>query len=175
MTEIIASLAVPVIIGIVGLIMLFGKKAYFDAFVAGARDGLMTAVRLLPTLTALIVCISMLTASGVLDIITDFITPAARFLGIPAELVPLLLTRPVSGSASTASYAALLERYGADSFVSFCASVIMGSSDTMLYVISVYFSSVGIRKSRYAIPVALIVMIFCIFFSSVISRLWFKA
>ncbi|MGM9683372.1 MAG: spore maturation protein [Eubacteriales bacterium] len=174
MAEYIASLAVPVIVCIVGLLMLFGKYPYFDSFVEGAKDGLSTAVRLLPTLVALMVGVNMLKASGALDTLSGLLAPAASFLGIPSELLPLLMTRPFSGSASTAAYSSLLENYGADSYVALCASVIMGSSDTMLYVITVYFSSVGVKKSRYAIPCATLVMLFCIFFSCLICRIWFK-
>ncbi len=174
MAEFLASLAIPAIVCIVGLIMLVSKKSYFDSFVAGARNGLETAVKLLPTLAALMVGIGMLRASGALDALAALITPAAEAIGVPPGLVPLLLTRPFSGSASTAAYSALLGEYGPDSFTALCASVIMGSSDTMLYVITVYFSSVGIKKSRYAIPCAVAVMIFCIFFSCFICRLWFN-
>lgn len=174
MIEYLSSLAIPAVICIVGLFMLFSKKNYFDSFAEGARDGLKSAIGILPTLIALMVAINMLNASGLPTLIAEIISPAASKIGVPAELVPLLITRPVSGSASTAAYSSLLETYGADSFVALCASVIMGSSDTMLYVISVYFSFVGIKKSRYAIPCATAVMLFCIFFSCLICRIWFK-
>ena len=84
------------------------------------------------------------------------------------------MVRPISGSASTASFDALLRQVGADSFPALCAAVIMGSSDTMIYVIGLYFSSVGIRKSRYAFFCATLVMIFGIILSCLICRLWFK-
>lgn len=154
--------------------MLFGNKGYFDAFTSGAKDGLKTAVNILPTLIALMVSINMLNASGLTLMIADKLSPIFSKLGVPPELLPLLITRPVSGSASTAAYSSLLKNYGADSFPSLCASVIMGSSDTILYIISVYFSYVGIKKSRYAIPTATAVMIFCVFFSCLICRIWFK-
>ena len=94
--------------------------------------------------------------------------------GIPADILPLILTRPVSGSASTAAYAKLLEECGPDSAAAVCASIIMGSSDTMIYVISVYFSkAAGVRSTRHAFPVATIVMIFCILLSCVLFRLMF--
>ncbi|MBQ8140754.1 MAG: spore maturation protein [Clostridia bacterium] len=174
MIEYISSLAIPAVICIAGLFMLFGKKPYFESFTEGAKSGLRTAVGILPTLIALVIAINLFNASGIPKLLSDAISPAAEKIGVPAELIPLLITRPISGSASTAAYSSLIEEYGADSFVSLCASVIMGSSDTMLYIISVYFSSVGIKKSRYAIPCAAVVMLFCIFFSCLICRLWFK-
>jgi spore maturation protein B len=161
MTEYLSSLAIPLILAFAGCLMLFGKTPYFDSFTEGAKDGLKSAVSLLPTLVALMAGVGMLRASGFTEVLSSAIAPLTVKVGIPSELLPLLLVRPFSGSASTAAFSALLEEYGADSFVSLCASVIMGSSDTMVYVISVYFSSVGIKKSRYTIPSAIIVMIFC--------------
>ena len=174
MIEYISSLAIPLVVCIVGAIMLFGKKAYFESFIEGARDGLKTAVAILPTLIALMIAINMLSASGITALLADTISPAAEKIGVPSELIPLLISRPISGSASTAAYSSLIEELGADSFPALCASVIMGSSDTMLYVIGVYFSSVGLKKSRYAIPCAVAVMLFCIFFSCLICRIWFN-
>lgn len=174
MIERISALAIPAVICIAAMLMLFGKKDYFSLFTAGAKEGLRTAASILPTLIALMIAINMLNASGILDAISNALSPLAERVGIPTEILPLLVTRPVSGGASTAAYSALLERYGADSFPALCASVIMGSTDTMLYVICLYFSSVGIRKTRYAIPTAVAVMIFSVFFSCLICRIWFK-
>ena len=174
MPEYLSSLAIPAIVCIAGAFMAFGKKPYFDSFTEGAREGLRSAVGLLPTLIALMVAIEMLNASGVTELVASKVSPLTEAIGIPSGLVPLLLTRPFSGSASTAAYSSLLSQYGADSLTGLCASVIMGSSDTMLYVIGIYFSSVGIKKSRYAIPAALSVMLFCIFFSCLLCRIWFK-
>ena len=175
MIEYLSSLAIPLILAFAGCLMLFGKTPYFDSFTEGAKDGLKSAVSLLPTLVALMAGVGMLRASGFTEILSAALSPLTDKVGIPSELLPLLLVRPFSGSASTATFSALLGEYGADSFVALCASVIMGSSDTLVYVISVYFSSVGIKKSRYAIPCALAVMIFCIVFSCLICRLWFKS
>ncbi len=174
MIERISALAIPAVLCIAALFMMLGKKDYFALFTTGAREGLHTAVSILPTLIALMIAINMLSASGILDALCTVLSPIAERIGVPAEILPLLVTRPVSGGASTAAYSALLARYGADSFPALCASVIMGSTDTMLYIICLYFSSVGIRKTRYAIPTAVAVMLFSVFFSCLICRLWFK-
>ena len=174
MIERIAALAIPAVICIAALFMLFGKKDYFSHFTEGAKDGLRTSLSILPTLIALMIAINMLSASGLPDALSRTLSPVAERLGIPTEILPLLLTRPVSGSASTAAYSTLLARFGADSFPALCASVIMGSTDTMLYVICLYFSSVGIKRTRYAIPAALAVMLFSVLFSCLICRMWFK-
>lgn len=160
----------PLLMGLVGSLVLHGKRSSFDAFVRGAREGLETAVRLLPTLTALLVAVGMLNASGAVRSVSAWLSPVFSALGVPSELLPLLLSRPFSGSAATASYAALLDEQGADSFAAACASVIMGSSDTVVYVVTVYFSSVGVKRTRYALPVSLLLMAFCIFFSCFLCR-----
>ena len=171
--EALSAAALPTIIAAVGLLMLLHPHG-FESFTSGAAKGLECAVRLAPTLVALLVCVRMIGASGAVELLARLLSPIFEKLGVPSQLLPLLVTRPISGSAATASYSELLKTYGADSFVSLCASVIMGSSDTMVYIISVYFSSVGIKKSRYAYPLATAVMLFCIFFSCLVCRLWFK-
>ena len=173
MIDVISALPMPLILGVVGIILLIGKKDRFESFLIGARQGLHTAINLLPTLCALIVGVSMLSASGAIELLSRFLSPVASAIGVPTELLPLLLTRPFSGSASTASFVELLERVGADSLAGLCASVIFATSDTMVYIISVYFSSVGIKRSRAAFPIATAVMLFCIFFSCFLCRLWF--
>ena len=172
--EEIFSYILPGIVSAVGIIFLISKRDLFNEFLAGAREGIGTAIGLAPTLVGLVVAIKMLNASGALQIISAAISPVFRALGVPTELLPLLLTRPFSGSASMATYSELLGEYGADSFVSLCASVIMGSSDTIVYVIAVYFSSVGVKRSGNAFPIAFTVMLFCIFFSCFICSAVFK-
>lgn len=174
MIEEIFSYILPAIVCLVGVILLVSKRDLFSEFLCGANEGMGTAIKLAPTLVALIVALKMLSASGALELVAELCSPLFERIGVPTELLPLLLTRPVSGSASMAAYSELLEQYGADSFTSLCASVIMGSSDTLVYVIAVYFSSVGIKKSRHAFPCAFLIMIFCIFFSCFICRMLFK-
>ena len=173
MIDIISALPMPLILAAVGIVLLLGKQDRFDSFLTGARQGLQTAIQLLPTLCALIVGVSMLNASGAVALLSHLLSPLVSAIGVPADILPLLLTRPFSGSASTASFVDLLERVGADSFAGLCASVIFATSDTMVYIISVYFSSVGIKRSRAALPIATAVMLFCIFLSCFFCRLWF--
>lgn len=165
-----STVIIPLTVATAGVFMIGGRRAGFDDFLEGAREGLRTAVRLCPTLCALMVAVGMLRASGLTVVLSQWIAPLADGIGVPSELVPLLLTRPVSGSAAMAEYASLLQECGADSFAADCASVIMGSSDTAIYVITVYFSAAGVRKTRYALPLALFGMLFCIFFSCFLCR-----
>ncbi len=169
-----AAWAIPLVIVSCGVILMSGRRDYFSVFTEGAREGLSTAVRLLPTLCAMLCGIGMLRASGLLDLLGNLLAPVMGRVGIPSELTPLLLTRPFSGSASLAVFKDLMTSLGADCFPALCAAVIMGSSDTAVYVLSVYFSSVGIRRTRYALPCALTVMAFCVTFSCLVCRILFK-
>ena len=170
MINTISSAVLPAILFLVALITLRSDRGAFDAFLDGASGGIRTAAGLLPSLCALIVATSMLFASGLADAIAYALSDLFNVIGLPSGITPLLITRPISGSASTAAYTELLEKYGADSSASTLASVIMGSSDTVIYVISVYFASAGVKRTRHAMPVAFAAMIFCILFASFICR-----
>lgn len=171
-TDLISSLVIPLILLAVAFFLAKGGKSdYLGAFCKGAADGLRTTVGLVPTMVLLMTALSMLTASGALEMISGALSPIGEKIGVPAEIIPLIITRPISGSAANASFAALLDTAGADSLAAFAASVIMGSSDTVIYIISVYFSGAShVKKTRHAVPVAVIVMLFCIFFSCFIAR-----
>ncbi len=173
MTEAISSAVLPVVLFVTALSVLATDSGTFDAFLSGASEGMGTAVKLLPSLCALIVAVEMLFASGFSEFAAEALSGVCGAVGLPSEIMPLLITRPISGSASTAAYTELLDLLGPDSPAVLAASVIMGSSDTVIYVISVYFSSAGIKKTRYALPVAFATMIFCILFSSFICRVFF--
>ncbi len=173
MTEAVSAAVLPSILFLTALVVLFSDKSSFDFFLSGAADGVRSAVGLLPSLCALIVAVEMLFASGFAEFAADALSGILGAVGLPSEIVPLLITRPISGSASTAAYTELIDKYGPDSMAVLIASVIMGSSDTVIYVISVYFSAVNIKKTRHAMAAALLTMLFSIFLSSVICRLFF--
>lgn len=169
-----ASWIIPLVTALAGALMLFGRRDLFACFTAGAMDGLRTALRLFPSLLAMLCGVAMLRASGLPDLLAAWLSPVCTRLGIPAELTPLLVTRPFSGSASLAVFGDLLSALGPDSFPALCAAVIMGSSDTSVYVLSVYFSSVGVKHTRWAVPCALAVTVFCTFFGCLVCRLLFN-
>ncbi|MGN1094960.1 MAG: spore maturation protein [Eubacteriales bacterium] len=168
----IASLVIPIVICAVGTILSFSKKADFEDLSDGVNEGLNVCIRLVPTLIILMVAVSMLSASGAIDFLVRSLSPIGEKIGIPIEILPLILMRPVSGSASNAMIAELFEKYGADSFAGRTASVLLGSSDTIIYVCAVYFSSVGIKKTRHALPAAFLTMIFSVFVSCAVCRLF---
>lgn len=131
----------------------------FDAFIEGAKEGFKTAVMIIPYLVAFLVAIAMFRASGAMDVITAGLTSAVESLCFDAEWVsslPTMLMKPLSGSGSRGMMIDVMNTYGADSFAGRVASCVQGSTDTTFYIIAVYFGSVGIKKTRYAVPYALL-------------------
>ena len=174
MIETLSAAVLPVILLCAALPMLSRRRDYFSVFTEGAAEGLRTAVRLLPAMTALTAALSMFEASGAAGLLTEILAVPAGILGIPPEILPLAVTRPLSGSASTAAYAELLRTCGADSLPAFCASVLLGSSDTLVYIVSVYFSGApGVRRTGYAIPIAAVTALFGLFLSCAVGRAWY--
>lgn len=153
--------------------MLFSRKDLFSEFLKGAKEGLDTSVRLLPTLVGLLSAIYMFNASGAAGALASFLAPVGEKIGIPSEIVPLILVRPLSGGASTAIISDILNSSGPDSLAGRCASLIAGSSDTLLYVISVYFGAVGVKKTRGTLPVSTLTMVFCTFLACFLCRVFF--
>ncbi len=156
MSSIVLALVAPLIIGSVALYGLLKNVDVFSAMIDGTSDGLRTVVRIFPALVALLSAVYMLRASGALEVLTRLCTPILSLLGIPPETAPLIFLRPVSGSGALAIGSELINKYGPDSLVGRTAAVMLGSTETTFYVIAVYFGAAGIRKSRYAIPAALV-------------------
>lgn len=146
----------PCVIAFIVCYALFKKVPVFDAFVVGAKDGIKMIYNIAPTLVGLIVSVTMLKASGVLDLLTDLLSPVTDKIGFPGELLPMTLLRPVSGGGSTALLNQVLTDFGPDSFLGRCASVIAGSTETTFYAITVYFGAVKIKKIRHTLFAALV-------------------
>ena len=173
MVSVLSSLTAPLVLTLAALVAVFSKRASSSDMLSGIKDGVGSGVSLLPTLIMLVVSVSMLSASGAVDLLSDLLAPLFSKLGIPKEILPLILMRPFSGSGSNAMVAEIFEKYGADGIVGRTASVLAGSSETVVYVISVYFSAVNVKKTRYALPAAFLTMLFCVFFSSFLCRVLF--
>ena len=152
-----SSLILPIIILIFGLILLLSKKDIQKAFYSGAKEGIRSSFDLMPNLCLLIVGTSMLSNSGAIDIISKILDPVFEFLKIPSEILPLIITRPLSSGASIAAYEDIVSRFGVDSFAALCGAVTMASSDTVIYVISMYFSSTSVQKTKYTVPCAVFI------------------
>lgn len=150
-----AGWLVPAVIaGILLYALLRGVKV-FDVFVRGAREGLSASIKILPAMVALMTAVGMMHVSGALDLLTTALAPVARGLGLPPELLPLALLRPVSGSGAMVIFKDVLTRFGPDGTVGRIASVLMGSTETTFYTVAVYFGAVGVTRTRHALPAAL--------------------
>ena len=153
--NVLLTLAVPLILAAVGLCAVIKGVDIFPAMAKGALEGLNTLKDMFPALVVMFPAIYMLRASGALDALSELLRPALTAIGIPPETVPLALLRPVSGSAATAVAADIIHSCGADSLAGRTAAVMLGSSETTLYVIAVYFGAAKIKDTRHAIPAAL--------------------
>ncbi len=146
---------VPLLLLAISLTALYRKENGYDILLQGAGEGLKLIVTLLPTLIMLLTAVHMLRASGAVEWLSRFAAPVFRLFGIPPETAVLVLIRPISGSAALAVGAELMASYGVDSPVGRTAAVMLGSTETTFYTISVYFGAAGIKKTRYTLPAAL--------------------
>jgi len=167
----VSEAAIPVLIAAVIILGAYRKLPVFDTFLEGAKEGLATTVRILPVLVGIMLGIEVMKASGALDMIVGLLKPVADFLGVPGEILPMALLRPISGSASLGLLSKQLKEYGPDSLVGRILSVMMGSTETIFYTITVYFGAVGVRKTRYTLQTALISGLSGIIASVVVCRI----
>ncbi len=151
----LSSLIVPFIICTTALIGILKNCDVFSVFTEGAKDGLKVTIGILPSLIGLLVAVYMLRASGFIDALASLLTPVFRFIGIPTETALLVLLRPFTGSGALAIGSEIISEYGADSLVGRTAAVMLGSTETTFYVISIYFGSLGVKKLRHTVPAAL--------------------
>ncbi len=154
--SIFSSYSLPILLLVIVGFGLIKKVNVFSAFCDGATDALRVSLKILPSLIALLVAVTMFRSSGALDFLISLLSPVFSFLGIPNEIIPLSLLRPVSGSGSLALITDLLENYPPDSMIGRMASVIMGSTETTFYTIAVYFGAVGIKNIRHTLKAALL-------------------
>lgn len=150
------ELLIPLLMIIIAVFALAKKQDVYSALLDGGLDGLKLLLSIAPALVVLLTAVYMLRASGAIDLLTRLLAPVSRVFGIPAETLPLVLLRPFSGSAALAVGADLMAVYGVDSLIGRTAAVMLGSTETTFYTISVYFGAAGVKKTRYAIPAALI-------------------
>lgn len=151
----IASYVLPAVIMLILCFGMVKKLNVFDCFVEGAKQGFDTFLTLLPVMTGLVVAVSMLRSSGAIAILQWLLSPMAKLLGIPSEVVPLCILSPISGSGSLSMYENILQTYGPDSYVGRVASVLSGATETTFYAATVYLGSIQIKKSGVVIPCAL--------------------
>ena len=152
----ITSLAVPFTILIIVVYGIIEKQSVFDVFLEGAKEGIQIIVGIFPTLLGLFLSINILRASGIIDAITNLALPILNLLKVPAEILPLAILRPISGSASMAVATDIMNNFGVDSLIGLISSTIMGSTETTLYTIALYTSAVKIKNTRFVLIAALL-------------------
>lgn len=146
----------PILIALLLLYALLKKVALYDAFVAGAKEALPLLVSVLPYMAAMLTAISLLRTSGAMDALLDAAAPVFAFMGFPKELLPLFTLRTFSGSAAAALLNDVFASHGPDSFLGLAASLMLGSTETIFYTVALYFGAVDVKKTRVAVPVALL-------------------
>ncbi len=172
--NVISIAAIPMMITlIIGHGYIKGVKLY-DEFVEGAKDGFKTVVRIMPCLIAIFLAIGIFKESGALNFLSKILGPPAKLIGIPNEVIPLVILKPISGSGSLAMVKDIINSYGPDSLAGRVASTMLGSSETIFYTMAIYFGAVGIKKSRYTLICAMMSHLAGVIAAAIICRIIFK-
>jgi spore maturation protein B len=148
--------AIPVLLVAIPLAGIIRKVKVYDVFIDGAKEGFEVAVRIIPFLVGILVAIGMFRGSGAMDLLMAGVRPLVAPIGFPPELVPLAILRSLTGSGSLAFTTDLIKTHGPDSLIARTAATMYGSSETTFYVLAVYFGAVAVRRTRHAVPAALI-------------------
>lgn len=164
---------VPLLLILASALVLRKNESSYDLLISGAGEGLQLVATILPTLIILMTAVTMLRSSGAMELLSSLLAPAFSLFGVPPETAILVLIRPISGSAALAVGADLMAQYGPDSPIGRTAAVMLGSTETTFYTVSVYFGAAGIRKTRYAVPAALFADFVGFFMASLTVRLFF--
>ncbi|MCU9613751.1 spore maturation protein [Caldibacillus lycopersici] len=164
---------IPILIGFILVHGTWKKVPTYETFVEGGKEGIKIAISIIPFLVGMLVSIAIFRASGALQFFVDLIKPFLEFIGVPAEIVPLAIIRPISGTAALGMTSDLIATYGPDSFIGRLASVLQGSTDTTFYVLTVYFGAVGIKKMGDALKIGLLADAVGIIASIIVVTLFF--
>ena len=170
----ISTLILPVLILIILCWGICKKQPIYEQFIDGAKDGFNVAIKIIPYLVAIIVAISVFRASGLMDGLSSLISGITAKIGLPTEVLPLVFTRSLSGSATLGLFSELVNNIGTDNYTAKLAAIIVGSSETTFYVLSVYFGSIGILKFRYALLTGLIADFAGIVFAVITATYFFS-
>lgn len=170
MIETISLYILPIMILSILTLGMAKKVPVYEEFIEGAKDGFKVAVSIIPYLVAIIVAVSMFKASGILDILKNFTNSF-----VPPDIIPIIFTRSLSGSATLGLFSEIAKNLGPDSYVTKLAAIMVGSSETTFYVLAVYFGSIGIKKYRYALLTGIIADITGIVLAILVARMFFLA
>ena len=169
----ISNMLIPIIMLLIIMYAIKKKVPIYDSFINGAKEGLELGASILPNLIAMLFATNILLKSGIVDSLFILLKPIFSILNIPIEVLPMALIRPISGNASFAIMIDLIRTHGVDSFIGRIAATMQGATDTTIYVIALYFGSIGIKKTRYALPVGLLTDFFAIVISIILVSFLF--
>ncbi len=151
----------------------FHKVPVYETFTEGAKEGFEISIRIIPYLIAMMVAVAMFRASGAIDLLALAFEPILEFIGMPADLLPLAITRSLSGSGARGIFAEIATNYGGNAPITKTAAVMLGSSETTFYVLSVYFGAVGVKKFRHAVAAGIVADLAGILVALLVSKLFF--
>lgn len=169
-----ASMIIPVIVLFIIIYGFIKGVSIYEKFLIGVEEGLKMSFKIFPSMFAMVICINVFLKSNIINDIVLFLEPVFKFLNYPKQLVSLALMRPLSGSSSLMIMDNILKINGPDSFIGRVASVLQGSSDTTIYILGLYFSSVGIKKIKYSLVVGLLADLMAVIISIVMVRILFN-
>lgn len=170
----IVDAIMPLIIAVVVIYGMFKKVKVYECFVEGAKDGIKICFKIFPYLLAMIMAVGIFKASGAMGIFTKITAPLAAIIGLPPEVVPLVVIKPLSGSGALGIFAQTLKEYGPDSFIGIVASIIMGSTETIFYTITVYYGAAGIKKIRHTLWAAIFADLIAIIMAVITAKNMFR-
>jgi len=171
--QLIANLLIPLITIIVLIYGIYRKIDIYDSFISGISEGLKMSLSIFPTIMAMVIAINLLINSNIILDLTNFLTKFLNIISFPKEILPIALLRPISSSASLVVMNDILKIYGPDSYLGYIASIIQGSTDTTIYILGMYFSSIGIKKIRYSLVVGLLADLFCVIVAIIVVNFVF--
>jgi spore maturation protein B len=171
--EVFSVFVLPLLIVGFPLYGLYKKVPVYEEFVEGAKGGFKVAITIIPYLVAILFAIAMFRASGALEFVIDGLRPILAWIAVPAEVLPMMILRPLTGSGSAAVVLDMMGQYGPDSILVKMAATMFGSTETTFYVIAVYFGAINVKKTRHALPAGLIADIFAMFLAVYVVQFLF--
>jgi len=171
--SLISTFFIPIIVLVVLIFALFKKVNVYDSFCVGAKEGMMMSISIFPYLLAMIFGMNLLLKSGIITDFFSLLKPVLSIFNIPVEILPMALVRPISGNASFVVMMDIIKTYGVDSYLARLASILQGATDTTIYVISLYFGSVGIKNIKYALKAGLLTDLITLFMAIFLVSIFF--
>lgn len=169
----VSNILIPLIVVSIIIYGLLKKVDIYSSFIEGVKEGLTISINIFPTIMSMIIAINLITNSGLINLLTNLLSYPLKIINFPKEVLPIALLRPISSSASLVSLNNILKVYGPDSYIGMLSSIIQGSTDTTIYILGMYFSSIGIKKIRYSLIVGLLADFFCVVVSVIILNIIF--